>query len=136
MLKPKFIKFRKAFKNKFKAKKDIKKNNICFGMYGLKSLENGRITARQIESTRRTMINCLNRKGKIWIRIFPDKPVSKKPLEIRMGKGKGDVSYWCALVKPGTLLYEISSDNEYIMKEALRLAGNKLGVKTKIVKRK
>ena len=134
MLRPKNTKFRKCFKNKIKSNIDIKKNKLCFGMYGIQALEKGRINARQIESIRRTIIGKLKRKGKIWIRIFPDKPISKKPAEVRMGKGKGEVYFWCALIKPGTILYEISGENENLINEALFISKKKLGLKTRIIK--
>ena len=105
-------------------------NTIAFGRYGLVSQTRGRITSRQIESARRAMTRYVKRGGNIWIRIFPDKPITKKPLETRMGKGKGNVEYWVALVQPGKVLYEMSGVSEKVAREAFRLASAKLPVKT------
>lgn len=110
-------------------------NKVSFGEFGLKATERGRITARQIESARRTITRHVKRGGKLWIRIFPDKPISKKPLEVRMGKGKGAVEYWVALVQPGKVLYEIEGVSEEIAKEAFRLAAAKLPVATTFTNR-
>ena len=110
-------------------------NTVTFGKYGLKASTRGRITARQIEAARRAMTRYIKRGGKIWIRIFPDKPITKKPLETRMGKGKGNVEYWVALVQPGKMLYEMSGVEEETAREAFRLAAAKLPVKTTFVQK-
>jgi len=129
MLQPKRTKFRKQMKghNRGNAQRG---NKISFGEFGLKSTGHGRITARQIESARRTITRYVKRGGKLWIRMFPDKPISKKPLEVRMGKGKGNVEYWVALVQPGSVLYEIEGVSEEVAREAFRLAAAKLSVPT------
>ncbi len=129
MLQPKRTKFRKQMKghNRGNAQRG---NKISFGEFGLKSTGHGRITARQIESARRTITRYVKRGGKLWIRMFPDKPISKKPLEVRMGKGKGNVEYWVALVQPGSVLYEIEGVSEEVAREAFRLAASKLSVQT------
>ncbi len=129
MLQPKRTKFRKQMKghNRGNAQRG---NKISFGEFGLKSTGHGRITARQIESARRTITRYVKRGGKLWIRMFPDKPISKKPLEVRMGKGKGNVEYWVALVQPGSVLYEIEGVSEEVAREAFRLAAAKLSVQT------
>ncbi len=111
-------------------------NKVSFGEYGLKATDRGRITARQIEAARKAMTRHIRRGGKIWIRIFPDKPITKKPLEVRQGKGKGNVEYWVAQIKPGRILYEMSGVDENLAKEALKLAAAKLPVDTKFVTRK
>ncbi len=108
-------------------------NKISFGEYGLKATERGRVSARQIEAARRAMTRKVKRNGKIWIRIFPDVPISSKPLEVRMGKGKGNVDYWCSKVQPGTVLYEMEGVSEELAREAFRLAANKLPIKTTFV---
>ena len=134
MLQPKRTKFRKAHKGRIKgaAKGGTTLN---FGGYGLKAQEPARITARQIEAARRAMTRHMKRAGRVWIRVFPDVPVSKKPTEVRMGKGKGAPEYWIAKVKPGRIMFEIDGVSEPIAREALQLASAKLAVKTKIVKR-
>ena len=111
-------------------------NKVSFGEYGLKATDRGRITARQIEAARKAMTRHIRREGKIWIRIFPDKPITKKPLEVRQGKGKGNVEYWVAQIQPGRVLYEMSGVDENLAKEALKLAASKLPVNTKFVTRK
>ena len=111
-------------------------NKVSFGEYGLKATDRGRITARQIEAARKAMTRHIRRGGKIWIRIFPDKPITKKPLEVRQGKGKGNVEYWVAQIQPGRILYEMSGVDEDLAKEALKLAAAKLPVNTKFVTRK
>ena len=108
-------------------------SNLDFGSYGLQALECGRITDRQIEAARIAMTRYVKRGGKIWLRIFPDKPISKKPAETRMGKGKGNPEYWVAVVKPGRMLYEMAGIPEHIAREACRLAAHKLSVKTRFV---
>lgn len=134
MLQPKKTKFRKAHKGRIHgmAKGGFE---VSFGEYGLKSLEPARITARQIEAARRAMTRYIARGGRIWIRIFPDVPVSKKPAEVRQGKGKGSPEYWVCRVKPGRIMYEMSGVKEEIAREAFRLAANKLPVKTTMVSR-
>ena len=129
MLQPKRTKYRKHMKldNRGLAHKGSK---VSFGEFGLKSLERGRLTARQIEAARRTISRHVKRGGKLWIRIFPDKPISKKPLEVRMGSGKGSVEYWIAQIKPGTMLYELEGVSEELAREAFRLAAAKLPLKT------
>ena len=111
-------------------------NKVAFGEYGLKATDRGRITARQIEAARKAMTRHIRRGGKIWIRIFPDKPITKKPLEVRQGKGKGNVEYWVAQIQPGRILYEMSGVDENLAKEALKLAAAKLPIDTKFVTRK
>jgi large subunit ribosomal protein L16 len=108
-------------------------NKVSFGEYGLKATERGRVSARQIEAARRAMTRKVKRGGKIWIRIFPDVPISSKPLEVRMGKGKGNVDYWCSKVQPGTVLYEMEGVSEELAREAFRLAATKLPIKTTFV---
>ena len=134
MLQPKRTKFRKQFKvrNRGLAQRG---NNVSFGEYGLKTLERGQLTAREIESARRAMTRYVKRGGNIWIRVFPDKPITKKPLEVRQGKGKGNVEYWVALVQPGRMLYEIAGVTEAVAREAFTLASAKLSVKTAVIKR-
>jgi large subunit ribosomal protein L16 len=108
-------------------------NKVSFGEFGLKAAERGRVSARQIEAARRAMTRKVKRNGKIWIRVFPDVPISSKPLEVRMGKGKGNVDYWCSKVQPGTVLYEMEGVSEELAREAFRLAANKLPIKTTFV---
>jgi large subunit ribosomal protein L16 len=134
MLQPKRTKFRKQHKGRNRGLA-LRGSSVSFGDYGLKSLGRGRITARQIEAARRTITRHVKRSGKMWIRIFPDKPITKKPLEVRMGKGKGSVEYWVAQVKPGTMLYEINGVPEDIARQAFKLAAAKLPVKTQFCKR-
>jgi large subunit ribosomal protein L16 len=110
-------------------------NRVSFGEFGLKATERGRVTARQIEAARRAMTRHIKRGGKIWIRVFPDVPISKKPLEVRMGKGKGNVEQWVAKIQPGSVLYEMEGVSEDIAREAFRLAANKLPIKTTFVQR-
>lgn len=134
MLQPKRTKFRKAFKGKISgnAKGGFTLN---FGTFGLKALEPERVTARQIEATRRAITRQMKRQGKVWIRVFPDVPVSAKPIEVRMGKGKGSTDRWVARVKPGRILFEIDGVTEEVAREALRLGAAKLPIKCKVVKR-
>lgn len=134
MLSPKRAKYRKQFRGNRKGIA-TRSTTLSFGSYGLKSQEAAWITARQIEAARRAMTHYTKRGGRIWIRIFPDKPVTKKPAETRMGSGKGDVDEYVAVVKPGTVLFEMGAVEEEIAKEALRLASNKLPIKTKIITR-
>lgn len=134
MLQPKRTKFRKQFKGRNRGLAQ-RGSTVSFGTIGLKAVERGRMTARQIEAGRRAMTRHIKRGGKVWIRVFPDKPVSKKPLEVRMGKGKGNVEYWVAQIKPGKVLYEMEGVSESIAVEALSLASAKIPFKTAIVKR-
>ncbi len=134
MLMPKRVKYRKQMRGRMKGKA-LRGAEVHFGDYGLQALEPGWISARQIEAARRAMVRHMRRRGKIWIRIFPDKPVTKKPAETRMGSGKGSVELWVAVVKPGRIMFEIAGVSEEVAKEALRLASHKLSVKTKIVTR-
>ena len=135
MLQPKTTKYRKQMKGKNRGLAS-QGNKVSFGEYGLKATDRGRITARQIEAARKAMTRHIRRGGKIWIRIFPDKPITKKPLEVRQGKGKGNVEYWVAQIQPGKILYEMSGVDENLAKEALKLAASKLPVSTKFVTRK
>lgn len=134
MLQPKRTKFRKQFKGKNRGLAQSG-NRVSFGEFGLKATERGRVTARQIEAARRAMTRHIKRGGKIWIRIFPDVPISSKPLEVRMGKGKGNVDHWVAKIQPGAVLYEMEGVSEDLAREAFRLAANKLPIKTTFVSR-
>jgi len=136
MLQPKRTKFRKQFKRTGHTKSDAKAgDSVSFGEFGLCAAECGRITARQIEAARRAFTRHVKRGGKTWIRIFPDKPISKKPLEVRQGKGKGNVEYWVALVQPGRIMFEMAGISEELSREAFTLAAAKLPIKTVFVKR-
>src|SRR5437868_7529668 len=134
MLQPMRTKFRKAHKGRIKgiATSGV---NLAFGNYGLKALEPERVTARQIEAARRALTRHMKRAGQVWIRVFPDVPVSKKPLEVRMGSGKGSPEYWVARVKPGRVLFELDGVPVQVAKEALALAAAKLPIKTRFVQR-
>jgi large subunit ribosomal protein L16 len=134
MLQPKRTKFRKVQKGRNRGLATTG-NKVSFGEYGLKAVERGRITARQIEAARRAMTRHIKRGGKIWIRIFPDKPITQKPLEVRQGKGKGNVEYWVAQIQPGRMLYEMEGVGEDIAREAFKLAAAKLPLKTTFVTR-
>ena len=134
MMQPKRTKFRKQFKGRNRGLAQ-RGSNVAFGEYGLKTLERGDLTAREIEAARRAMTRFVKRGGNIWIRIFPDKPITKKPLEVRQGKGKGNVEYWVAQIKPGKLLYEIAGVTEEVAREAFTLAAAKLPLSTTIVER-
>jgi large subunit ribosomal protein L16 len=134
MLQPKRTKFRKQHKGKNRGIA-TRGSKVSFGEYGLKTTDRGRITARQIEAARRAITRHVKRGGMVWIRVFPDKPISKKPLEVRMGKGKGNPEYWVALIQPGVVLYEMEGVSEDVAREAFRLAGAKLPVRTVFVKR-
>jgi len=134
MLQPKRTKFRKQHKGRNNGVA-VRGSSVSFGEYGLKAVTRGRITARQIEAARRTITRHVKRQGKMWIRIFPDRPITKKPLEVRMGKGKGSVEFWVANVKPGTMMYEIQGVPETLAREAFTLAAAKLPVKTTFVAR-
>jgi large subunit ribosomal protein L16 len=135
MLMPKRVKRRKQFRGVMKGNA-IRGTEVTYGEFGLKSLDTHWVTGRQIESARISMTRYMKRQGQVWISIFPDKPITKKPAEVRMGKGKGNVEEWVAVVKPGRIMFEIAGVDEETAKEALRLAGHKLPVKTKIVRRK
>jgi large subunit ribosomal protein L16 len=132
MLQPKRTKFRKQFKGRNRGLANTG-NKVSFGQFGLQATERGRITARQIESARRAMTRHIKRGGKIWIRVFPDVPISKKPLEVRMGKGKGNVEYWVCKIQPGKMLYEMEGVSEEIARQAFKLAAAKLPFKTNFV---
>jgi large subunit ribosomal protein L16 len=134
MLQPKRTKFRKQFKGRNRGLA-YRGNSVSFGEYGLKTLERGQLTAREIEAARRAMTRFVKRGGNIWIRVFPDKPITKKPLEVRQGKGKGNVEYWVAQVQPGRMLYEMAGVTEQVAREAFALASAKLSVKTSFIKR-
>jgi large subunit ribosomal protein L16 len=134
MLQPKRTKFRKLQKGRNRGLAQVG-NKVSFGEYGLKSVERGRITSRQIEAARRAMTRHVKRGGKIWIRIFPDKPITEKPLEVRQGKGKGNVEYWVAQIQPGRMLYEMQGVPEELAREAFKLAAAKLPLKTTFVTR-
>ena len=134
MLQPKRTKFRKYQKGRNRGLAQ-NGNKVSFGEFGLKAVARGRITARQIEAARRAMTRHIKRGGKIWIRVFPDTPISTKPLEVRMGKGKGNVDYWVAKIQPGSVLYEMEGVSEEMAREAFSLAAAKLPVKTTFVTR-
>ena len=135
MLMPKRVKWRKQMRGRMRGKAS-RGTELNFGDYGLKALEPGWISARQIEAARRAIVRAFKRRGKFWIRIFPDKPVTQRAAETRMGKGKGDVEYWVAVVKPGRIMFEVGGGiPAEVAKEALRLAQYKLSIKTKIVGR-
>lgn len=134
MLQPKRTKFRKQQKGRNRGLAQ-RGNRVSFGEYGLKATSRGRMTARQIEAGRRAMTRHVRRGGKVWIRVFPDKPITKKPLEVRQGKGKGAVEYWVAQVQPGRILYEMEGVGESVAREALALAAAKLPFQTAFVKR-
>ncbi|MDD1796307.1 50S ribosomal protein L16 [Enterovibrio norvegicus FF-33] len=131
MLQPKRTKFRKAFKGRNRGL--AAGTDVSFGTFGLKAVGRGRITARQIEAARRAMTRHIKRQGQIWIRVFPDKPITTKPLEVRQGKGKGSVSYWVAQIQPGKVLYEMDGVSETLAREAFELASRKLPIKTTFV---
>jgi large subunit ribosomal protein L16 len=134
MLMPKRVKYRKQMRGRMTGKA-YRGGTVEFGEYGLQALEPIWLTSRQIEAARRTMVRYVRRRGQVWIRVFPDKPFTKKAAETRMGKGKGSVEYWVAVVKPGRILFEMGGISEEEAREALRLAGHKLPIKTKFVKR-
>mgnify|MGYP003573868186 FL=1 len=134
MLQPKRTKFRKQQKGRNRGLAQSG-SRVSFGEYALKATTRGRLTSRQIEAARRTITRKVKRGGKLWIRVFPDKPISKKPLEVRMGKGKGNVEYWVALIQPGKVLYEIEGVTEEMAREAFALAAAKLPVQTTFTKR-
>ena len=134
MMQPKKTKFRRAFKGRIKGVAGAG-TALNFGEYGLKALEPNRVNAREIEAARRAITREMKRQGRVWIRIFPDVPVSQKPVEVRMGKGKGAVEYWAARVKPGRIMFEVDGVSEAIARESLRLGAAKLPVRTSIVAR-
>ena len=134
MLQPARTKFRKAHKGRNNGLAFVA-NKVSFGEYGLKAVEHGQLTARQIEAARRTISRYVKRGGKLWIRVFPDKPISKKPIEVRMGNGKGNVEYYVAQIQPGRMIYEMEGVSEAQAREAMALAAVKLSVKTMFVTR-
>jgi large subunit ribosomal protein L16 len=134
MLMPKKVKYRKQHRGRMRGKA-YRGSTINFGQYGLQALEPGWVTDRQIEAARVTMTRKIKRAGRVWIRIFPDKPVTSKPAETRMGKGKGAPDHWVAVIKPGRILYEMEGVSEELAREAFRLAAHKLPIKTKFVER-
>ena len=134
MLQPSRTKFRKQFKGRNRGMATVA-TKVSFGEFGLKSVEHGQLTARQIEAARRCVSRYVKRGGKLHIRVFPDKPITKKPIEVRMGAGKGSVEFWVALVQPGRMLYEIAGVTEDIAREAFRLAAAKLPVRTVVIER-
>ncbi len=134
MLMPKRTKFRKVHKGRNRGLANVG-SKVSFGQFGLKAVERGRMTSRQIEAARRVMTRKVKRGAKIWIRVFPDKPITNKPLEVRMGKGKGSVEYWVAQIQPGRMLYEMQGVDESVAREAFELAASKLPFKTQFVTR-
>ncbi|UCC64078.1 MAG: 50S ribosomal protein L16 [Anaerolineae bacterium] len=134
MLMPKRVKYRKQFRGRMRgiARRGA---DVQFGEYGLQALEPAWITSRQIEAARRAIVRHIRRRGKVWIRIFPDKPVTKKPAETRMGKGKGSVDHWVAVVRPGRVMFELAGVSEDVAREAMRLASHKLPIKTRFLTR-
>jgi large subunit ribosomal protein L16 len=134
MLMPKRVKYRKQMRGRMRGKA-YRGSEVHFGEFGLQALEPGWVSARQIEAARRAIVRAIRRRGKVWIRIFPDKPVTKKAAETRMGKGKGNVEFWVSVVKPGRIMFEVGGLPEDIAREALKLASYKLSLKTKIVTR-
>jgi large subunit ribosomal protein L16 len=134
MLMPKRVKWRKQMRGRMKGK-ELRGAQISFGEFGLQALEPGWVTARQLEAARRTIVRTMKRRGKVWIRIFPDKPYTQKPAETRMGKGKGSVEYWVSVVKPGRVMFEVAGLPEDIAREALNLARYKFSIKTKVIAR-
>ena len=134
MLMPKRVKYRRQHRGRMKGEAQ-KGNQLAYGEYGLQALEATWMTANQIEAARRAMTRYIKRGGQIWIKVFPDKPVSKKPAEVRMGSGKGSPEYWVAVVKPGRVLFEMSGVSEETAREAMRLAAQKLPIKTKFIQR-
>jgi large subunit ribosomal protein L16 len=132
MLMPKRVKYRKQMRGRMRGKAQ-RGNEVQFGEFGLQSLEPGWVSARQLEAARRAIVRAARRRGKVWIRVFPDKPITQRAAESRMGKGKGDVEFWAAVIKPGRVLFEVGGMPEDIAREALTRARYKLSVKTKIV---
>lgn len=134
MLMPKRVKWRKQMRGRMTGR-EIRGAEVTFGEYGLQAVEPGWVTARQIEAARRSLVRYMKRRGKVWIRVFPDKPVTQKPAETRMGKGKGAVDHWVAVVRPGRVLFELSGLPEDAAREAMRLAAHKLAIRTKFIER-
>jgi len=134
MLQPAKVKFRKQQKGRMRGMA-IRGSSLAFGDFGLKAVDCGRLTSRQIEAARISMTRFVKRSGKVWTRAFPDKPVTRKPAETRMGGGKGGVEYWAAVIKPGKILYEMEGVTEAVAREAFRLASHKLPIKTKFIQR-
>jgi large subunit ribosomal protein L16 len=134
MLMPKRVKYRKQHRGRMKGR-DSRGVDISFGDFGLQALEPHWITARQIEAARRAIVRHMRRRGKYWVRIFPDKPITSKPAETRMGKGKGDVDQWVAVVRPGRVMFEVSGVEDDLARDALKLAAHKLPIKTQIIAR-
>ncbi|MCC7460104.1 MAG: 50S ribosomal protein L16 [Proteobacteria bacterium] len=134
MLQPAKVKYRKQQKGRMRGSA-IRGSSLAFGDYGLKAVDCGRLTSRQIEAARISMTRFVKRAGKVWTRAFPDKPVTRKPAETRMGGGKGSVEYWAAVIKPGKILYEMEGVTEAVAREAFRLAAHKLPIKTKFIQR-
>ena len=134
MLQPKRAKYRKQMKGRNRGLA-LRGSSVSFGEYGLKATDRGRLTARQIEAARRAMTRYIKRGGKIWIRVFPDKPITKKPLEVRQGKGKGNVEYWVCQIQPGRMLYEMEGVTEDVARQAFKLAAAKLPFSTTFVSR-
>jgi large subunit ribosomal protein L16 len=134
MLMPKRVKWRKQMRGRMRGRAS-RGAEITFGEYGLQALEPGWVTARQLEAARRALVRFMRRRGKVWIRVFPDKPVTKRAAESRMGKGKGAVDHWVAVVRPGRILFEVSGLGEQAARDAMRLASHKLAIKTKFTMR-
>jgi large subunit ribosomal protein L16 len=134
MLMPKRVKYRKQHRGRLKGK-ESRGVTVAFGDYGLQALEPCWMSARQIEAARRAIVRHMRRRGKYWVRLFPDKPITTKPAETRMGKGKGEVEYWAAVVRPGRVMFEVGGVDEEVANEALRLASHKLPIKTQIIER-
>ncbi len=134
MLMPKRVKYRKQHRGRMTGR-ESRGVDVSFGDYGLQALEPAWVSARQIEAARRAIVHHMRRRGKYWVRVFPDKPITSKPAETRMGKGKGEVEYWAAVVRPGRVLFEIAGIDDEIAREALRLASHKLPIKTQIITR-
>ena len=134
MLMPKRVKYRKQHRGRMTGK-ESRGIDVSFGDYGLQALEPAWVSARQIEAARRAIVHHMRRRGKYWVRVFPDKPITSKPAETRMGKGKGEVEYWAAVVRPGRVLFEVAGIDEEIAREALRLASHKLPIRTQIITR-
>jgi large subunit ribosomal protein L16 len=132
MLMPKRVKYRKQMRGRMRGKAS-RGAEVQFGEYGLQALEPGWVSARQLEAARRAIVRAARRRGKVWIRVFPDKPITQRAAESRMGKGKGAVEYWAAVIKPGRILFEVGGMSEDVAREALRLARYKISIKTKIV---
>jgi len=134
MLMPKRVKYRKQHRGRMTGK-ESRGVDVSFGDYGLQALEPAWVSARQIEAARRAIVHHMRRRGKYWVRVFPDKPITSKPAETRMGKGKGEVEYWAAVVRPGRVLFEVAGIDEEIAREALRLASHKLPIRTQVITR-